>query len=139
MSTGFFTEAAAGRKERSSAFVSSLIGAICMPNSQTASVAMMPGPPELVTIATRSPFGIGQLANTLAVEKRSLSDISRMTPDCFKSASAARSPPAREPVCEEAAEAPAAERPALSATMGFFLEMRVASLRKFAGSGIDSM
>ena len=41
-----------------------------MPDSQTASVAIIPGPPELVTIATRLPFGIGQLENAFALAKR---------------------------------------------------------------------
>ena len=139
MSTGFLTEAAAGRNSRRRAFVSSESGAMRMPCPQTASVAMMPGPPEFVTIATRSPFGIGQFENTLAVEKSSRSESSRMTPDCFRSASAARSPPARDPVWDEAAEAPAAERPALRARTGFFFEMREARARKFAGLAIDSM
>lgn len=64
----------------------------------------MPGPPEFVTMATLSPFGIGQLAKTLAVAKRFLRENSRMTPDWRRSASAARSAPARLPVWEDAAE-----------------------------------
>ena len=139
MSTGFLTEAAAGRKLRSFAFVSSVSSAIFMPFSQMASVPMMPGPPEFVTMATLSPFGIGQLAKTLAVAKRFLRENSRMTPDWRRSASAARSAPARLPVWEDAAEAPAAERPALSASTGFFLERREAMRRKFAGFWMDSM
>ena len=52
-----------------------------MPYSHTASVAMMPGPPEFVMIATRSPFGIGLVAKTLAVAKSFCNENSRMTPD----------------------------------------------------------
>ena len=80
MSTGFFTEAAAGRNVLSSSFVASVIGAITMPCSQMASVAMIPGPPEFVMIATRLPLGIGQLAKTFAVAKSFSRENSRITP-----------------------------------------------------------
>ena len=56
-----------------------------------------------------------------------------MTPDWRRSASAALSAPASDPVWEEAALAPAAERPAFRARTGFFFEMRLARRRKFAG------
>ena len=72
-------------------------------------------------IATRLPFGIGLFENTFAVEKRFFNEYSRITPDCLRRAFAALSAPAREPVCDEAALAPAAERPAFNATIGFFL------------------
>ena len=69
-----------------------------MPDSQTASVAMIPGPPELVTIATRLPFGIGQLENAFALAKRFFKENSLITPHCLSRASAALSAPAKEPV-----------------------------------------
>ena len=94
---------------------------------------MIPGPPELVIIATLFPFGIGQFAKTLAVANRSFNEYSLITPDWANNAFAALSAPAREPVCEDAAEAPAAERPALRAKIGFFLEILEANFLKFAG------
>ena len=87
----------------------------------------------------RSPCGIGQFLKTLAVEKSCFKEYSRITPDWRSSAAAAWSEPAKDPVCELAAEAPAAERPALSAMMGLRRVTRVASLRKLAGFWIDSM
>jgi hypothetical protein len=39
---------------------------ICNPSSMQASVARMAGPPELVTMPTRVPAGIGWLANAAA-------------------------------------------------------------------------
>ena len=104
-----------------------------MPDSQTASVAIIPGPPEFVMIATLLPCGIGQFENAFAFENRFFKENSLITPDCFNKASAALSAPAREPVCEDAAEAPAAERPALRASIGFFFVILLASFLKFAG------
>ena len=133
MSIGFLTDAAEGKKLLSFSFVASEILAICIPYSQTASVAMIPGPPEFVMIATLSPFGIGQLAKTFAVAKRFFNEYSLITPDCCNSAFAALSAPANEPVCEDAADAPAAERPAFNARIGFFFEILEAKFLKFAG------
>ena len=110
-----------------------------MPDSQTASVAIIPGPPEFVMIATLLPLGIGQLENAFAFAKRFLRENSLMTPDWCKSAAAALSAPAKEPVCELAAEAPAALRPALSARMGFFFVILEASFLKFCGFWMDSI
>ena len=84
-------------------------------------------------IATLSPFGIGQLANTFAVENKFFKEYSLITPDWLNNAFAALSAPANEPVCEDAADAPAAERPAFKAKIGFFLEILVANFLKFAG------
>ena len=139
MSTGFLTDAAAGRKLRKCAFVASVSGAISMPCVQIASVAIMPGPPELVTMATRLPRGTGQLANTLALAKRFSRLVSRITPHWRKSASAAWSVPASEPVCDEAALAPAADRPAFNAKTGFLRVKREAIRRKLLGFWMDSM
>ena len=90
-------------------------------------------------IATRFPFGIGQFENALAFAKRFLSENSLITPDCFKRAAAALSAPASEPVWEDAAEAPAAERPALRAKIGLFFVILQANFLKFAGFWIDSI
>ena len=133
MSIGFLTDAAEGRKLLNFSFVASEILAICIPYSQTASVAIMPGPPEFVMIATLSPFGIGQLAKTFAVAKRFFKEYSLITPDCCKRAFAALSAPAKEPVCEDAADAPAADLPAFNARIGFFLEILDAKFLKLDG------
>ena len=59
MSTGLPTLAAAGRNERSSARVSSQSVGSSRPLASQASAARMAGPPALVRIATRAPFGTG--------------------------------------------------------------------------------
>ena len=64
---------------------------------------------------------------------------SLITPDCFNNAAAALSAPANEPVWEDAADAPAAERPALRAKIGFFLVIREANFLKLDGLAIDSI
>ena len=90
-------------------------------------------------IATLSPFGIGQLAKTFAVANKFSRENSLITPDCFNNAAAALSAPANEPVCDDAADAPAAERPALRAKIGFFLVIREANFLKLDGLAIDSI
>ena len=92
----------------------------------------MPGPPEFVMIATLFPFGIGQLENAFAVANKFFKENSLITPDCLNKAAAALSAPAKEPVCEDAADAPAALLPAFKAKIGFFLEILVANYLKFA-------
>ena len=90
-------------------------------------------------IATLSPFGTGQLAKTFAVENKFFKENSLITPDWFNKAAAALSAPAKEPVWEDAADAPAAERPAFKARIGFFLVILDANLLKLEGFWIDSI
>ena len=79
-------------------FVASVNLAICIPYSQTASVAIIPGPPEFVIIATLSPFGIGQVENTFVVANKFFKENSLIIPDWCNNAAAALSAPANEPV-----------------------------------------
>ncbi len=59
---------------------------------------MMPGPPALVTTATRSPLGSGALPKPIAISNSSSTASTRITPHCAKSASVATSSPAIAPV-----------------------------------------
>jgi hypothetical protein len=118
MSTGFATLAAAGRNARSAVVVGDVNDVTVRPLASHASAARMPGPPALVTIATRFDCGIGWLASSAATSNISSSVCVRMTPDWRKSVSVSASLVARAPVCDEAARAPADERPALTATIG---------------------
>ncbi len=63
----------------------------------------------------------------------------RSTPARWKAASNTPSLPVSEPVCEAAALAASAVRPALMTMIGFFMETSRAALRKLRGSPIDSM
>ena len=79
---------------------------------------MIPGPPALVTIATRSPSGSGSWLNAIARSNRSITVSTRITPYCASSASIALSRPASAPVCDDAARAPDAVRPLFTAMIG---------------------
>ena len=59
MSTGFATEGTAGKSAWSRARVNSLKRTTESPAASHASAARMPGPPALVTMATRPPRGNG--------------------------------------------------------------------------------
>ena len=124
MSTGFLTLASAGRNARNAAFVASVSGGTSRPFASHASVAMIPGPPAFVMIATRLPFGTGWFASSIDMSKSSSIVSVRITPVCRKTASTAVSAPARAPVCDDAARAPAALRPLFTATIGFFRATR---------------
>ena len=63
MSTGLTVLASGAMCGRILACVASLRGATVSPSCTIASVARMPGPPELVTIATRLPCGTGWVAS----------------------------------------------------------------------------
>src|SRR5579859_6844686 len=72
---------------------------------------MIPGPPALVTIATRSPRGIGWLESRAVTENSSCRVSTRITPACWKRASTVTSEAdSRAPVCEAVARAPALDR-----------------------------
>ena len=124
MSTGLPTDAAAGRNDRNSATVASESGGSSRPCAAQASAARMPGPPALVTIATRPPLGTGCCASSEATSNSSSSVFVRITPACSNRASTTASLDASAPVCEDAARAPAADRPDLTATIGLIRATR---------------
>jgi hypothetical protein len=100
---------------------------------------MMPGPPELVRMATRLPAGTGWLASSDATSSSSPSESVRTTPLWRKSASTFTSEAAiSAPVWEEVARAPACERPLFTATMGLLLATRLAMRAKRRGFPNDS-
>ncbi len=105
-----------------------------MPEEMIASVAMIAGPPASVRIATRSPNGRGCVEKAMATSKRVSTVPTRMIPVCSKSASTARSRPARAPVWEIAARAPASVRPDFTQITGFLRTTRRARLVNFRGS-----
>ena len=133
MSTGFATLAAAGRKARRASAVPAARGGSSSPCASQASAARMPGPPALVTIATRPPRGTGWCARSAATSKSSSSVPVRMTPAWRKRASTTVSLSASAPVWEDAARAPARERPALTATIGLRRATRRAMREKSPG------
>ena len=57
MSTGFRTDASAGKIPRKRAWVSGANSTTSNPRDSQASAMMIPGPPALVTMATRFPVG----------------------------------------------------------------------------------
>ncbi len=99
----------------------------------------MPGPPALVTIATRRPAGAGWVASSLATSNSSLSVSVRITPAWRNSASTVTSEAASSaPVCELVARAPATERPDLTATIGLVRASRLAKWANLRGLPNDS-
>ncbi len=101
---------------------------------------MIPGPPALVSTATRRPSGSGWLASIEATSSISARLSVRITPACWKRASTVTSEAASiAPVWELVARAPAAERPLFTTTIGFTLPTRGATREKRRGSLNDSM
>ena len=98
----------------------------------------MPGPPPLVSTATRRPAGAGWAEITAATSNISSSVPARITPAWWNSASTAVSPAASAAVCEDAARRPAPVRPAFTATMGLCRQTRRAIRANRRGSGTDS-
>ena len=82
------------------------------------SAASTPGPPALVRMVRRGPWGRGCLASTSATENTSLMELTRSTPQRRKAASSTSSEPVREPVCEAAARAAPSVRPGLMTMIG---------------------
>ncbi len=100
---------------------------------------MIPGPPALVTIATRSPLGTGCLVSSAATLKSSWSVSVRITPAWSNNASTVTSEAdSSAPVCDEVARAPAADRPLLTARIGFLRAIRGASRENLRGLPNDS-
>ncbi len=92
----------------------------------------------MVSTATRRPLGTGWSARRAATSNSSSRVSVRITPVWWKRASTATSRLASAPVWEEAARAPAEERPDFTATMGFLRAMRRAMRAKRRGFPNDS-
>ncbi len=120
MSTGLPAAPKGGMNFRKASSRSGGISIRDSPLSVTASDSSTPLPPAPVMITTLSPLGAGSTGNARAYSSISFSPGARMTPACFRMSSYTASSPARAPVCEPAAFAPAAVRPAFSTTTGFF-------------------
>ena len=139
MSTGFDTDEAAGRNERSSATVAALSSGTSRPCDSHVSAHRIPKPPAFVTMATRLPAGTGWSARSVATSNSCSSVSVRITPLWRKSASTVESEAASSaPVCDIAARLPAVLRPLFTATIGLRLPMRRASLANRRGFPKDS-
>ena len=95
---------------------------------------MTAGPPVLVMMPTRLPFGIGWVANAAAAWIRWPSSRKDRIPAFLKMRSVAMSSLASPPVWEAAALAPSRVRPAFIARIGFWAATAVAVRMKLAGS-----
>ena len=137
-STGFRTAACGGRPARNAAWVPSDSSGTSRPAASQASATRIPGPPPLVSTATRRPAGTGWADSTAATSNISSSVPARMTPAWWNSASTATSPAASAAVCEDAARRPAPVRPDFTATIGLCRDTRRAILANRRGSGTDS-
>ena len=105
-----------------------------------ASVASTPGPPALVTIASRGPARprlLGQHLGHVEELARSCRRAARRTRR--NAASSTSSLPASEPVCDAAALAAASVRPALITMIGLVSATSRAAERNDRASPIDSM
>ncbi len=138
MSTGLPTLASAGRKEARVARVCSENVAISSPRLTQASVAMMAGPPALVTMPTRLPAGSGQRSSARTTPNSSSMVLARITPHCRRNADTVTSAPAIAPVWLVAARAPSAVRPDLTTRMGFLRLTRLAISVNLRGLPKDS-
>ena len=105
----------------------------------SASVAMTPGPPALVTIERRGPRGRGCFARISETSNSSLMESTRSTPARRNAASRTSSEPVREPVCDAAAFAAWAVRPGLMTMIGLVSATSRADDRKARASPIVSM
>ena len=122
MSTGLLWLHCGGRISSKAFIVSADSSASSPPPATRASVASTPGPPALVTNASRLPRGRGCLASTSDMKKMSAMLLTRSTPERRKAASSTSSLPVSAPVCEAAALAAAAVRPALMTMTGLLSE-----------------
>ena len=106
------------------------------PPAWQASAQRIPGPPALVTIATRSPRGHG-LRRRAARRRRTARPACRCgsrRPGRNSASTVTSEAASSAPVCEAVARAPAAERPLLTATIGLLrAEARARSARTCAG------
>jgi hypothetical protein len=139
MSTGLATEASAGSTARSASWVPSASGSTRSFCGASASAQRIPGPPALVTTATRSPAGSGWRVSNPATSNISPIVSVRISPAWANSASTVVSDAASiAPVCEEAARCPAAVRPLLTAITGLEALTRRAMRPNLRGLPNDS-
>ncbi len=103
----------------------------CRSISLTQSAASTPGPPPLVTIASRLPTGRYRDARHLAAENSSTNDRTRTAPARRKAASKTSSLPTMAPLCVCAASLPAGLRPDLSTTTGLAMAAERSALMKW--------
>src|SRR5581483_2199748 len=118
MSTGFPWLQWEGRTRFSASSVATESSHNSAPPATRASAASTAGPPALVTIISLGPRVRGCRFNSSAMSNSSATVSTRSTPQRRKAASSTSSAPVIAPVCETAALAAAAVRPALT-TMGF--------------------
>ena len=107
-STGLACDQCFGRIALSFSIVSGASVASCTFSELHASAASTPGPPPLVTMASRSPRGLRRDDSARAAAKRSWALCTRTTPQRARTASNTASLPTRAPVCERAACEPEA-------------------------------
>ena len=98
MSTGLARLAAGGRKAARRSRVAAASSAIRSPRLTQASVAMIAGPPALVTMPTRLPSGSGQRSRARATSNSSSMLLARSTPHWSRKAETVTSAPAMAPV-----------------------------------------
>ena len=139
MSTGLLWLQVGGRILFRAAIVSGVRFASCAPLVMRASVASTPGPPALVTMARRGPFGRGCLASTSAMSNSSEMVSTRRTPTRWKAACNTSSLPVSEPVWEAAALAACSVRPGLITMIGLVSETSRAADRNPRASPMVSM
>ena len=89
-------------------------------------------------IATLLPCGNGALENANPKSNNSAIVSTRMIPDWLNAVSNARSLPARAPVWDDAASAPAELEPDLSMIIGFLTAVSLIVLMKSSSSDMDS-
>ena len=139
MSIGLLWLHTDGRTALSASIVSGLMSDSSPPPPISASVAMTPGPPALVTMDSRRPRGRGCLARISETSNSSLIESTRSTPARRKAASRTSSEPVSEPVCEAAAFAAWTVRPGLMTMIGFDSATSRAADRKARASPMVSM
>ena len=137
-STGFLIGQCGFNTARIFCWVASESTKASRPNCSAVSVAITPWPPPSVRIAIRLPLGFLQREKASATSSSSLGVSTRMTPAWFRAASKIFSLPAKEPVCDTAARAPASLRPILMAAIGLFRVVRRAFSRKSLPSLTES-
>ena len=137
-STGLDTAAFGSTTARSASCVAADSSGTSSPAPSQASVARIPGPPELPTMATRCPRGSGWEPSTSAMSNSSSRVSTRMTPACRNRASTAMSGLAIAAVCDDAARTPAADRPLFTATIGLRRDTRRAMRANLRGLPNDS-
>ena len=122
MFTGLPVDASGASPSASRARVAADGGSIRRPAASQASAQRIPGPPALVSTATRSPRGSGCRASRPATSNISPTVSARSTPAWANSASTVTSAAASSaPVRDDAARSPAAVWPLLTATTGLSL------------------